>query len=128
MTGIHCQQPTCNVGRRYLIRVMRKPDFVYAKSKTQISCAVTARLISAFAFAPQIVQFLFYLYQTFQDSNFLLRLYMSVCVRPERKPEDRFSRVESQSLSDARRYNVQKSIPKSNCYKNIVTSVRYILP
>ena len=29
---------------------MRKPDFVYAKYKTQISCAVTAQLISGFCF------------------------------------------------------------------------------
>ena len=31
--------------------VMRKPGFVYAKTKTQISFAVTAKLISAFVFA-----------------------------------------------------------------------------
>ena len=32
-------------------RVMRKPDFAYAKTEVQISCAVTAQLISAFVFA-----------------------------------------------------------------------------
>ena len=32
--------------------------FAYAKTKTQISCAVTAQLISAFVFAARIVQFL----------------------------------------------------------------------
>ena len=31
--------------------VMRKPVFAYAKTKTQISFAVTAKLISAFVFA-----------------------------------------------------------------------------
>ena len=31
----------------------------YAKTKTQISCAVTAQLISAFVFATRIVQSLF---------------------------------------------------------------------
>ena len=31
--------------------VMRKPFFAYAKTKTQISFAVTAKLISAFVFA-----------------------------------------------------------------------------
>ena len=36
---------------------MRKPDFAYAKTKAQISCAVTAQLISAFVFAIWIVQF-----------------------------------------------------------------------
>ena len=34
-----------------LSRVMRKPTFAYAKTKTQISFAVTAKLISAFVFA-----------------------------------------------------------------------------
>ena len=31
--------------------VMRKQDFLYAKAKTQISCAVTAQLICVFVFA-----------------------------------------------------------------------------
>ena len=39
---------------------MRKPVFAYAKTKTQISFAVTAKLISAFVFATRIVQSLFY--------------------------------------------------------------------
>ena len=34
-----------------LSHVMRKPDFCIAKTKAQISCAVTAQLISAFVFA-----------------------------------------------------------------------------
>ena len=34
---------------------MRKPVFAYAKTKSQISCTVTARLISAFVFAACIV-------------------------------------------------------------------------
>ena len=37
--------------------VMRKLYFVYAKTKPQISGAVTARLISAFVFATKIVQY-----------------------------------------------------------------------
>ena len=36
---------------------MRKPDFAYAKTMAQISCAVTAQLTSAFVFATQIVQY-----------------------------------------------------------------------
>ena len=59
------------------------------ETKTQISFAVTAKLISAFVFASRIVQFLLYLYPKSQDSNFLLRLYRSVCVardRNSRKP------------------------------------------
>ena len=39
---------------------------MYAKTKTQISCAVTAQLISAFVFATQIVQYLFLLNQDFK--------------------------------------------------------------
>ena len=35
----------------YLFRVMRKPTFAYAKTKTQISFEVTAKLISAIVFA-----------------------------------------------------------------------------
>ena len=74
----------CNV--YILSRVVRKPDFAYAKTKTQISFAVTAKLISAFVFATRIVQFLFYLNPKFQASSNLLWLYSPVCVRPGRKP------------------------------------------
>ena len=57
-----------------LSRVMRKPDFAYAKTKAQISFAVTAKLISAFVFATQIVKFLYFLDPKFQASNNLLLL------------------------------------------------------
>ena len=60
--------------------------FAYAKTKPQISFAVTAKLISAFVFATRIVHFLFFLYPKFQASSPLLWLYRSVCVRPGRKP------------------------------------------
>ena len=41
---------------------MRKPYFrIYAKTKMQISCAVTTRLISAFVFAKLIVQSIYFL-------------------------------------------------------------------
>ena len=46
----------------------------YAKTKAQISFAVTAKLISAFVFATRIVQFLFYLNPKFQASSFFLCL------------------------------------------------------
>ena len=36
--------------------VMRKLVFAYAKTKTQISFAVTAKLISAFVFATRIIK------------------------------------------------------------------------
>ena len=42
--------------------------FAYAKTKGQISCAVTAQLISA----SWIVQFLLYLFPKFQASSLLI--------------------------------------------------------
>ena len=53
-----------------------------AKTKTQISCAVTAQLISAFVFASQIVQSLFCLNPKIQASSH----FLPVCVIPGRKP------------------------------------------
>ena len=60
--------------------------FAYAKTKTQISFAETANLISVFVFATRIVQFLFYLNPKFQASSHLLWLYSPVCIGPGRKP------------------------------------------
>ena len=60
--------------------------FAYAKTKTQISFAVTANLISAFVFATRIVQSLYFLYTKFQTSRHLRWLYSLVCVGPGRKP------------------------------------------
>ena len=60
--------------------------FVYAKTKTQISFAVTTKLISAFVFATWIVQSLYCLNPKFQASSHLLWLYSLVCVEPCRKP------------------------------------------
>ena len=79
----------------YLSLVVRKRLFAYAKTKTQISFAVTAKLISAFVFATGIVQSLYYLNPKFQASSHLLWLYSLVCVGPGRKPEDRFSQNEA---------------------------------
>ena len=56
------------------------------KTKTQISCAVTAQLISAFVFATRIVQSLYYLNPKLQASSHLVWLYSPVCVGPGRKP------------------------------------------
>ena len=60
--------------------------FAYAKTKTQISFAVTAKLISAFVFAIRKVQSLYYLNPKFQASSHLLWLYSLVCVGPGQKP------------------------------------------
>ena len=78
--------------------------FANAKTKTQISFAVTAKLISAFVFATWIVQFLFYLNPKFQASSHLLWLYSPVCVRPGRKPR---RPVFSQRGSYVPRHNFQ---------------------
>ena len=69
-----------------LSRVVRKRLFAYAKTKTQISFAVTAKLISPFVFAIRIVQFLFSINPKFQASSHLLWLYSPICVGPGRKP------------------------------------------
>ena len=57
----------------------------YAKPKAQISFAVTAKLISAFVFATQIVQSLFFLNPKFQVYSLLLWLYSLICVGPVHK-------------------------------------------
>ena len=77
---------------------MGKPTIAYAKTKAQISFAVTAKLISAFVFATQIVQFLFYLNPKFQASSSFLCLYRLVCVGPVRKPHCWFSHEVAQML------------------------------
>ena len=58
----------------------------YVKTKTQISFAVTAKLISAFVFATEILQSLYFLNPKFQASSHLQWLYSPVCVGPGRKP------------------------------------------
>ena len=65
---------------------MRKPDFCICENKDADQFAVTAKLISAFDFATQIVQFLYFLNPKFQASSHLLWQYSPVCVGPGRKP------------------------------------------
>ena len=65
---------------------MRKPAFCICETKTQISFAVTTKLISAFDFATRILQSLYFLNPKFQASSHLLWLYRPICVRPDRKP------------------------------------------
>ena len=60
--------------------------FAYVKTKTQISFAVTAKLISTFVFATQTVQSLYFLNPKFHASRHLLWLYSPVYVGPGRKP------------------------------------------
>ena len=78
--------------------VMKKTRlFANAKTKTQISFAVTAtaKLISAFVFSTWIVQSLYFLHSKFQASSHLLWLYIPVCVGPGRKPRRLFSHNEA---------------------------------
>ena len=73
---------------------MRKPTvFAYAKTKTRISFAVTANLMSAFVFSTWIVQYLYFLNPKFQASTHLQWLYSLVCVRPGQNPHFCFSNV-----------------------------------
>ena len=60
--------------------------FAYAKTKTQISFVVTAKLISAFVFAKRIVQSFYFLNLKAHASSHLLWVYSPVCVRPGWKP------------------------------------------
>ena len=67
--------------------------FAYAKTKTQISFAVTAKLISTFVFATCIVQYLYFLNTKFQASSHLQWLNSLVCVRPGQNPHCWFFHV-----------------------------------
>ena len=66
--------------------VMRKPTFCICEIKDADQLVVTAKLISAFVFATQIVQSLYFINPKFQASSHLLYLYSPVCVGPGRKP------------------------------------------
>ena len=70
-------------------------------------------MISAFVFATQIEQFLFYLNPKFQASSHLLLLYSLVCVGPGRNPEDRFSHNEA--------HVVYRIDPSSVCLSMMLT-------
>ena len=64
------------------------------------------QLISAFVFAPRIVQFLFFLNPKFQASSLLLCLYRPVCVGPVQKPHCWFSHEAAQMYCGvSTRYN-----------------------
>ena len=60
------------VYQEQMSRIMRYQRLAYAKTKTQISFAVTAKLISAFVFATYTVQSLYFLNPKFQASSLLL--------------------------------------------------------
>ena len=66
---------------------MGKQTICLGENKAADQPCSTARLISAFVFAAEIVQYLFFLNPKFQGSSLLLRLYRLVCVGPGRKPK-----------------------------------------
>ena len=67
-----------------MICIQGKPAFAYAKTKRQISCAVTM-LISAYVFSTYLVQSLYLLNLKFQASSHLLWLYIPFWVESGRK-------------------------------------------
>ena len=87
--------------------------FAYAKTKTQISFAVTAKLISAFLFATRIVQSLYFLNLKFQASSHLLWLYGPVCVGLGRKPR--------RPVFSQRGYNRTDHPPAASFSENLFT-------
>ena len=72
---------------------MRKPDFSICENKAADQFRRNCEADHAFVFVTLIVKFLLYLHPKFQDSIFLLRLYRSVCVAPDRNSLDSFSRI-----------------------------------
>ena len=70
----------------------------WAKTKAQISSAVTAKLINAFVFATWIVLFLYFLNPKFQASSHLLCLCSSVWVEPVPKLHCWFSNEAAQMI------------------------------
>ena len=73
----------------------------YLKTKLQISCAVTAQLISAFVFATKTVPSLFLLNPKFQAPIYLLWLSSPVWVGPGRKTQRQVSHDAAHCLSIA---------------------------
>ena len=68
-----------------------KTNNLHMQKQTQISFAVTVKLISAYVFATRIVQFVYFMKSKFPVSNDLLCMYSSVCDEPVRKPHCWFS-------------------------------------
>ena len=68
-----------------------------AKTKVQISFAVTAKLISAFVFATRMVQFFYFLNANSQPLTIFCD-YCQVCVGPVQNPNCSFSHAQAQLL------------------------------
>ena len=79
---------------------MRKRLFAYAKTRTQISCAVTEQLINAFVFAIQIVQLTSLVKKYYLNRNVKPLAIFCGCIAQlvsdlVGNPEDRFSHNEA---------------------------------
>ena len=70
---------------------MNKSAFAYAKTKTQISFAVTAKLISGFVFATRIARSLFLLNPNFMPLDIFCNCTVQFVSDLIGNPEDRFS-------------------------------------
>ena len=81
----------------------------YAKTKTQISFAVTAKLNSAFVFATWIVQSLYFLNTKFQASSHLQWLYSLIYVRPGQNPHCWFPHVAAHFLYMRKQWNTPEA-------------------
>ena len=77
---------------------LENQHFAYAKTKAQISFAVTAKLISALFWLHGYYNFIYFLNPKFPDCSHPLCLYSSVYVRPVRKPHCWFSRDVAQGV------------------------------
>ena len=89
-----------------------KTGFLHMRKQRHRSAAQS---ISAFVFAIQIVQFLYYQKPKFQASSHLLWLYRPVCVGPGRKPRRPvFSQRGSYGIRP-----VERKDTKLNSYKNV---------
>ena len=69
---------------------MRKPAFSIYENKGTDKIRGNREVISAFVFATQIVQSLYFLNPKFKASSYLLWLNNPVCVRPDEKPRRPF--------------------------------------
>ena len=74
-----------HIAIRILAGPWKNQQSAYAKTEAQISFAVTAKMISAFVFATQIVQSFCFLNTKFNASSCFLLLHRPVCVGPVRK-------------------------------------------
>ena len=88
--------------------------FHMRKQRCRSALAVTVKLISAFVFATQLEQSLYYLNPKFKASSHLLWLYSLVCVGPGWKPRRPvFSQRGSYSFCSCRAGTLESDLSKT---------------